>query len=174
MITLILDGYNVIYAVPELARQMDRSLEAAREALVRLCEAYRARRGDIGQVYVVVDGRDDEFSGASERARGRVTVCFTRPPQEADQRILRLIEAERPTRCVVVSNDNEVFNNARAHGARVISVKEFAQQRQPAKPAKTSRGRRRSGPDEEKRTLSIPEAQRITDEYRKSLDARKV
>ena len=173
MITLILDGYNVIYAVPELTRQMDRSLEAAREALVRFCETYRVRRGDIGQVYVVFDGRDDEFSGASERARGRVTVCFTRPPQEADQRILRLIEAERPTRCVVVSNDNEVFNNARAHGARVISVKEFAQPRQPARPAKATRGRKQSSPDEEKRTLSIPEAQRITDEYRKSLDAKK-
>ena len=75
---------------------------------------------------------------------------------------------------MVVSNDNEVFNNARAHGARVISAKEFAQQRQPAKPAKASRGRRRSGPDDDKPTLAIPEAQRITDEYRKSLDARKV
>ena len=170
MITLILDGYNVIYAVPELTRQMDRSLEAAREALVRFCETYRARRGDIGQVYVVFDGREDEFSGPSEQPRGRVTVCFTRPPQEADQRILRLIEAQRPTRCVVVSNDNEVFNNARAYGARVISVQEFSQ---PARPAKASRGRRQSGLDEEKPTLSIPEAQRITDEYRKSLDAKK-
>ena len=173
MITLILDGYNVIYAVPELTRQMDRSLEAAREALVRLCEAYRTRRGDVGQVYVVFDGRDDECSGGSEQPRGRVTVCFTRPPQEADQRILRLIEAQRPTRCVVVSNDNEVLNNARAFGARVISAQAFAQevqQRQPAKPAKTSRGRRRGRADAEKPALSIPEALRITDEYRKHLE----
>ena len=173
MITLIVDGYNVIYAVPELTRQMDRSLEAAREALVRFCETYRAKRGDIGQVYVVFDGRDDEFSGPSQQPRGRITVCFTRPPQEADQRILRLIEAERPTRCVVVSNDNEVFNNARAHGARVISVKEFAQPRQPAKPAKTSRGRNRSGSGDDKPALSIPEALRITDDYRRHLEGKK-
>ena len=168
MLTLILDGYNVIYAVPELARQMDRSLEAAREALVRRCEAYRARRGNIGQIYVVFDGRDDECSGASEQQHGRVTVCFTQPPEEADQRILRLIEAERPGRCVVVSNDNEVFNNARAYGARVISVQEFAQQIRPARPAKASRGRPR--PDADKPTLSVPEAQQITDEYRRHLE----
>jgi predicted RNA-binding protein with PIN domain len=143
-------------------------LQSAREALVRFCEAYRARRGDIGQVYVVFDGRDDEFSGASEQPRGRITLCFTRASEEADQRILRLIEAKRPNRCVVVSNDNEVFNNARAHGARVISVQEFSH---PARPVKASRGRSRH--EAGKRTLSIPDALRITDEYRKHLEARK-
>lgn len=168
MIALILDGYNVIHAVPELARQMDRSLEAAREALVRRCEAYRARRGDIGQIYVVFDGRDADAFGSSEQPRGRVTLCFTRAPEEADQRILRLIEAERPGRCVVVSNDNEVFNNARAYGARVISAQEFSQ---PARPAKASRGRPRQ--DAEKPTLSVPDAQRITDEYRRHLEGKK-
>ena len=171
MITLILDGYNVIHAVPQLARQMDHSLQSAREALVRLCEAYRARRGDIGQVYVVFDGREDEFAGASEQSRGRVTVCFTRAPEEADQRILRLIEAKQSGRCIVVSNDNEVVNNARAHGARVISAQEFAQQIQPARLMNASRGRLRA--DAEKPTLSIPEAQRITDEYRKHLEGKK-
>ncbi|MBI4004108.1 MAG: NYN domain-containing protein [Candidatus Omnitrophica bacterium] len=170
MITLILDGYNVIHAVPQLSRQLDRGLQPAREALVRLCEAYRARRGDIGHIYVVFDGRDDEFAGASEQPRGRVTLCFTRAPEEADQRILRLIEAERPGRCVVVSNDNEVFNNARAYGARVISAQEFVQQMQPARPVKASRARPRHDP--EKPMLSVPDAQRITDEYRRHLEGK--
>ena len=163
----------MIHAVPQLARQLDRGLQSAREALVRLCEAYRARRGDIGHIYVVFDGRDDEFSGASEQPRGRLTLCFTRAPEEADQRILRLIEAKRPSRCVVVSNDNEVFNNARAYGARVISAEAFAQgqQRPPAKPAKASRGRPRH--DAQKLTLSVPDAQRITDEYRRHLEGKK-
>lgn len=158
----------MIHAVPELSRHLDRGLQSAREALVRLCEAYRARRGDIGQIYVVFDGRDDEYSGSSEQPRGRVTLCFTRAPEEADQRILRLIEAKQPGRCIVVSNDNEVFNNARAYGARVISAQEFSQ---PARPVKASRARPRHDP--EKPTLSVPDAQRITDEYRKHLETRK-
>ena len=82
--------------------------------------------------------------------------------------MVRLIEARRPSRCVVVSNDNEVYNNARAHGARVISVQEFSQ---PARSVKTPRGRSRH--EAGKRTLSIPDALRITDEYRKHLETRK-
>ena len=168
MITLILDGYNVIHAVPQLARQLDRGLQSAREALVRLCEAYRARRGDIGQVYVVFDGRDDELSGASEQPRGCVTLCFTRRPEEADQRILRLIEAKQPGRCIVVSNDNEVYNNARAHGARVISAQEFSQ---PGRPAST---RRLHAPDDTGKVMPSPrDAQQITEEYRKRLELRR-
>jgi len=72
MTTLILDGYNVIHAVPELARHLDRSLQSAREALVRLCQAYRARRGDIGRLYVVFDGRDAQAFGSPEPQDGGV------------------------------------------------------------------------------------------------------
>jgi len=158
----------VIHAVPELARHLDRNLQSAREALVRLCEAYRSRRGDIGQVYAVFDGREDEFSGASEQPRGRVTLCFTRAPEEADQRILRLIEAEQPTRCVVVSNDNEVFNNARAFGAGIMSVQEFYKQVRPG-----STRRADSSTNSSKAILPTRDAQRITEEYRKHLETRK-
>ena len=121
MVTTILDGYNVIHAVPELARAMDRSLPSAREALVRFCQEARGRRGQTGQFYVVFDGRDAHAPGASEQHHGRVTVVFAQKPEEADARILRVIEALKGRgQCVVVSNDNEVANNARAFGARVI------------------------------------------------------
>jgi len=167
MVTVLLDGYNVIYAVPELSRHMDRSLQSAREALVRLCQEYRRRRGDIGRLYVVFDGRDAYASGAPEpHHEGRVTVCFTHQPEEADERILRLIESEKGrSRCVVVSNDNEVFNNARAFGARVLSVQEFYEK---AKPASARRPHPHAVPD--KAALSARDAHRITEEYRKHLE----
>ena len=169
MVTVLLDGYNVIYAVPELSRHMDRSLQSAREALVRLCQEYRRRRGDIGRLYVVFDGRDAYASGAPEpHHEGRVTVCFTHQPEEADERILRLIESEKGrSRCVVVSNDNEVVNNARAFGARVLSVQTFYEQtrlanaRQPAPCAIPG-----------KAILPSHAAQRITEEYRKHLEGK--
>ena len=168
MLTVILDGYNVAHAVPELARQMDRSLQAAREALVRLCEAYRGRRGDIGRLYVVFDGRDTPDLGSPEQPRGRVTVLFTRRPEEADKRILSLIESERgQSRCLVVSNDNEVANNARAFGARVMSAQGFYRQ---ARPASGSRPHPSAGSD--KATPPARDAQQITDEYRKHLEGK--
>ena len=168
MVTVVLDGYNVIHAVPELARQLDRSLEAARDALMELCREYRARQGDVKRLYVVFDGRDADASGSHEQRHGGVTVLFTQKPEEADERILRVIEAERGrSRCVVVSNDNEVFNNARAFGARVISVQEFYGRLRPS-------GARRAKPpaSADKVTLSTHEAQRITEEYRQHLEGK--
>ena len=169
MMTVILDGYNVIHAVPELARHMDRSLQAAREILVRLCQDYRAKRGDIGRLYVVFDGRAEHAFSSPASYAGGVEVLFTQQPEEADARILRVIEAERGRgRCVVVSNDNEVCNNARAFGARIISAQEFYKQAQPAA-APDSRTAAGSG----KAALSPRDAQQITEAYRKHLDRKK-
>ena len=166
MITLILDGYNVTHTVPELAAHLERSLQAAREELVRLCRAYRARRGDIGKLYVVFDGRDADAPG-SRAQQGGVTVLFTRRPEEADTRILRVIEAEgRRTRCVVVSNDNEVCNNARAFGAGILSAQAFYLK---ARPLSAPRSQPPTSSDG-KPTLSTRDAQQLTDAYRKHLE----
>ena len=168
MITLILDGYNVTHTAPELARHLDRSLQAAREALVRLCQAYRARRGDIGRLYVVFDGRDEPWPGAPAQ-QGGVTVVFARKPEQADQRILRVIEAQgSKSRCVVVSNDNEVCNNARAFGAGILSVEAFCAKAQPV--AAPRRSPSSAGDSGGKPPLSTRDAQRITDAYRKHLE----
>ena len=167
MVTIILDGYNVIHAVPELERQLDRSLEAAREALMSLCRTYRTRRGDVERLYVVFDG-DHAYARGPQADRGGVTVLFTQRQEEADERILSLIRAEGGrSRFVVVSNDTYVSNNARALRAQVISVQEFYGQTQPSR---TTRSKRPVVAD--KRTLSTRDAQRITEEYRKHLEGK--
>ena len=164
---LVVDGYNVIHAVPELARQLDRSLEAAREALVNLCRAYQARRGDVKRLYVVFDGNDADARGFAAD-RGGVTVLFTQRQEEADERILSLIRADGGrSRFVIVSNDTYIFNNARVHGARAIPVHEFYAQ---LRPARTSRSEQPAVV--EKMPLSTRDAQRITEEYRKCLEGK--
>ena len=168
MVTVILDGYNVIHAVPELARQLDRSLEAAREALVALCGEYRARRGDVARLYVIFDGNQDDASGP-RAGRGGVRVLFTQRQEEADERILSLIRADgRRSRFVIVSNDTHIFNNARALGARVISVQTFYGEVHPARP-----GRSEPSASAGKIQLSTRDSQQITEEYRKSLETRR-
>ena len=164
---LILDGYNVIHAIPELARELDRSLEAARAALVSLCRAHKARQGDIERLYVVFDGRDEVGHG-SQQEQGGVTVLFTQQQEEADERILHLLRTRQgKSRFVVVSNDTYIFNNARVHGAQVLSAREFYAK------ARSPRTVRSSKPVvAEKTTLSAHEAQRITDEYRKYLEGK--
>ena len=66
---------------------------------------------------------------------------------------------------MVVSNDNEIANNARALGAQVVSAAQFSAQ---ARPARTSRSMPHAATD--KMTLSTRDAQRITEEYRKRLE----
>ncbi len=165
MITLVLDGYNVIHGVAELVRKMDRSLQTAREGLIGLCQAYKARRGDVGRIYVVFDG--DETAGDSPRAEhGGVNVLFTRKREEADDRIIGLIREDAGrSRFVIVSNDNYVFNNARGQGARVMSVSEFYIQTRAVTPAGLSHSE-----VEDKPALSSRAAQHITSEYRKHLE----
>ncbi len=168
MVTVILDGYNVIHALPDLARQLDRSLEAARAALLNLCGAYRARRGDVERLCVVFDGSDAEAGGPREHQQG-VTMLFSRQGEEADERILSLIRAGGSRgRFVVVSNDTEVSNNARALGAQVLSAATFSGQ---ARPVRTTPSATRTA--DEKALLSTRDAERITEEYRRTLEARR-
>ena len=170
MRVLILDGYNVIHAIPELERQLDRSLEAAREALIGHCCAYQASRGDVQEIYVVFDGRETDDQ-APTRRQPRVTVMFTPKREEADDRILRLLkDAKGSTEFVIVSNDTYVFNNSRAHGARVIPAAEWYRWMQP-KPAAPARTRRPAGGGE-KSTLSPRAAREITEAYQQELERR--
>ena len=169
MITLVLDGYNVIHGVPELQRRLDQSLEAARAALIDMCQVYKARRGDVGRVYVVFDG--DETVGLRPAVdRGGVTVLFTSRKEEADDRIIGLIRTDAgKSRFVIVSDDNYIFNNARAQGARVMAVAEFYAQSKPPAGAARSAPRDAAG---DKTALSARDAQQITDAYRKHLEGK--
>ena len=168
MPTLVLDGYNVIHAAQALARQLDHSLEAARQALVQLCRGALAHRKDIQHIYVVFDGAQGEGATTREVA-DRLTVIFTPSKEEADDRILALRAARRTkTPWVIVSNDTYVFNNARAHGARVISVAEWMSQTVPS-----PRRQLRRAEADDNTVLPAQTRQAITDAYRKHLEVRR-
>jgi predicted RNA-binding protein with PIN domain len=165
VVTLILDGYNVIHAVPQLAQAMARSLEAGREALLRVCQEYRAKRKDVARLYVVFDGDEAKAPWVREDRSG-VTVLFTRRKEEADDRILRLINSPGSRgEVAVVTNDGGVANSARVLGARVMSVRTFMAQAAPA----DARGARRCG-EAQKPMPPAREAQRITEDYRRYLE----
>lgn len=169
MKVLILDAYNVIHAIPELERELDRSLEAAREALITRCLSLQQGRGDIQEVHIVFDGREDHDQPALQRGSG-VLVWFTPRKEEADDRILSMIKkAESRVQFVIVSNDTYVFNNSKAHGARVIGVSEFNNWLHP----RPSNLKRVSGTGESK-TLTGRQAREINEAYLMDLEQRSV
>lgn len=122
MIIYILDGYNVIHAVPFLKKRLDESLQSAREALVAACAGFKASRGDIRSITIVFDGQDPSHTNAGPAG---IHVVFTGRREEADDRIIRIAQSHASGEVCIVSNDNTVSNNSRAHRARVLSAREF-------------------------------------------------
>jgi len=123
---LIIDAYNVIYAMPELEELLNESLEAARIGLVRMLIELKEGRGDIERITVVFDGREEHADEEASVAPGIMAV-YTHTHKEADRKIIEIIEdSPNPAEITVISNDNYLYNNVRAHGARVKSVQQFS------------------------------------------------
>ncbi|MCR4437938.1 MAG: NYN domain-containing protein [bacterium] len=120
---VIVDGYNVIHAVPALAARLNQDLGSARVALLqRLC-AYVSKRHL--ELVVVFDGA--EVHPVEERAAPPgVRVLFSRPPQTADSLIEHLLLSEAHPRSVtLVSGDRHLVGVARERGATVLSPAQF-------------------------------------------------
>ena len=121
----ILDAYNVIHKIRGLDRALDKDLRAAREALVALCAGYASGRGDVSKIILVFDGKT-EFHGLPNPAPSKIKIIFSDTGEDADERIILVLEelSKQPRKCVV-SDDNFVRNQARAHQTPVMSVAEF-------------------------------------------------
>ena len=120
---IVVDGYNLIHAMPELARLVANDLERARDALAWKLAVYRSGRGV--RVTVVFDGCD----AATQQTRppGGVEVVFSRAPQNADAKIKTMLALEKsPRSWTVVTSDNSIVRYARDYGAKTIPSAEFA------------------------------------------------
>ena len=116
---LLIDGYNVINRLASLQPSPDGGLENAREKLDRLVAAWRAAHRGFDCV-IVFDGRD-EFAGSGPQRLHGVRTVFSRVAHGGDAEIIRFVRDYhgRPSDITVVSDDNHVRNNSRAHGAKV-------------------------------------------------------
>jgi predicted RNA-binding protein with PIN domain len=159
MAILIADGYNVIHALPSMREALEKGLENARKAVVKLCSDYARRRGFIKTVKVVFDGRD-EYRDIDPISSHSGTQVFSRTGK-GDDKVIEMVKVYcGKSRIIVVSNDNYVRNNSRVYGAEILDVKELLNaKKRPA--SQKIRG--------EKKTLSSSVCDKITREYREKL-----
>jgi predicted RNA-binding protein with PIN domain len=115
----LIDGYNVIRRDPDLRGQEIQSLEAGRRALVHLVAALARRGGD--EFTIVFDGAR---RGATPTPAGRVTVLFSRPPETADDVVIRLAGQWRE-RAIVVTSDRTIQQAAHRARCAVLRADEF-------------------------------------------------
>ena len=116
----LIDGYNVIRQDPALRGREAERLESGRAALLRLVAGI-ARRLAGDDFTVVFDGAR---VGGAGPPPGRVRVVFSRPPESADDVLLRLAR-ETGTGGVVVSSDRRVQDGARRSGCTALSAPDF-------------------------------------------------
>ncbi len=121
----IIDGYNLMHRIPELAGLVEYDLERARDRLVTRLAVFKSRKKI--RMVVVFDG--DRSSGQAARSRTRgIEVVFSRLPDKADQRIVKMVRVlKHPRGWTVVSSDRWVMEHSGAHRANTMPAEEFAQ-----------------------------------------------
>ena len=119
---LLIDGYNLIPAIPELGRVLRRDLEAGREGLVETLRAYRRSAGGGPRITVVFDGKSHHDRGGSAGAGG-IEVLFSRN-EIADALILRLLKGVHRG-AVLVTSDRALGEAAAPWAAEVVRTGEF-------------------------------------------------
>jgi uncharacterized protein len=85
---LIVDGYNIIGAWPELRRLKDNELEAARDSLIHTLSEYQSFSGM--KVYLVFDAYQVPGLG-KKYLQSKLRVLYTKEKETADELIERLV-----------------------------------------------------------------------------------
>ena len=81
----MVDGYNIIFAWDGLRAVSERSMDAARETLIRIMQNYSAYKRQ--NVILVFDAYKVKGGAEHMTKHGNVTVVFTKEAQTADQYI---------------------------------------------------------------------------------------
>lgn len=152
---IILDGYNVAHKIPGVRDSLKQSLEKGRAALENHLATWKKLKGFTGNITIVYDGK-----AGGVATRSGFDHIFTASREEADDRIIRLIRAQKnPGDVIVVSEDNKVRNSCRALGAQVVPASYLLIERSKKKPKKYGRS-----PSEK---TEIPSMRKITEELKK-------
>ena len=118
---LIVDGYNMIFAWPELAALKDVKLEDARDRLISMLADYGALTHQ--QVTVVFDSHRRPDSEASEQKVAGVQVVYSGRKSSADHVIERLLHGARSAdEVTVATSDGLQRDYALGRGIKTVSA----------------------------------------------------
>jgi predicted RNA-binding protein with PIN domain len=123
---VIVDGYNVIHAWPQLKRLLDdASLEASRDKLIERLSVFGMVAG--ADVTVVFDAHHSTARTSSEELVEGVHVMFTRKGHSADHAIERIAyEASQAGDAITVATSDRFQRDlVRGMGGAVISALEL-------------------------------------------------
>ncbi len=113
---LVVDGYNIIHADPDLAQLLERDLQAARDGLLAALRPLR----DQGryQIVVVFDSANPDMPQATLDDIGGIEVAFTAAGQSGDAFIENLVRRlGRKSSVIVATDDRQLQFVVQGYGA---------------------------------------------------------
>ena len=127
---IIVDGYNVIHADPQLKQAARSSLEGARDALIGRIKAYMI--GRKLQITVVFDGAGG-LTDMETVIPGKLQIIYGTTRQNADQLIIDTLQSsDNPRQFIVVTSDRADIGRAAGQmGAEVIDSPGFLDRIEP-------------------------------------------
>ena len=119
---LIIDGYNLLHKVPELARMLGTDIQSARHRLVR--KVGETAHNMARQTTIVFDGRE---AGSDAALSSKYLEVFFSPGNlSADSVIERLVcKYPTPGKILVVTSDHAEHDTVSSAGAHTMSSEEF-------------------------------------------------
>jgi predicted RNA-binding protein with PIN domain len=122
---LIIDGYNLIEAAPQVFQKM-LTLENRRSHILKIIQSTPHLRSY--EIVVVFDGNASKGKPMEYQQR-HIQIRFSGTQQEADQVIQEMIRKEASGKSLhIISSDREIQNIARDHHAQVSSSQQFWKQ----------------------------------------------
>ena len=133
---IIIDGYNLIWAVPELREKVLKTraeginLEEGRKRLLHFLNLYQRGHPKL-DITVVFDAKEEIFPYSPSQPGVRVLYS---KEETADSLIKRIVEDEKkPQETLVVTSDRELKGKVKEKGAQVIGSLSFFERISPAK-----------------------------------------
>jgi predicted RNA-binding protein with PIN domain len=163
---LLVDGYNVIHRLPELEPSLAGGLQNARNQLALRVAAWGREHPGV-ECVIVFDGEYERSGGRGGERIAGVRCVYSLEAHGADAEIVRRVRefGGRQSDVIVVSDDNYVGNNCRAHGADVRPSGFLAAGKGRPRTAAADRGKA-AGPAASRR-IGRRAAREIDDELRK-------
>ncbi|HEY5653018.1 MAG TPA: NYN domain-containing protein [Pontiella sp.] len=122
---LIIDGYNLLHQVNEIAGLLRSDIQLARHRLVRKIEKTAHRMAS--KTTIVFDGREAGLDVAL--TSNHMEIYFSPAGLSADTIIERLVSRyNHPENMLVVTSDRAEANAVLSDGAQVMSIQDFLDQ----------------------------------------------
>lgn len=121
---IIIDGYNFLFAIPELSKEAGSDIARARDILIRMACDYAAFKRC--RAIIVFDAYKRAGGEGSEERYGAVSVVYTKERQTADSYIEKAAHDLAPEHTVrVITSDMQEQLMVLGVGALRVSAREF-------------------------------------------------